>query len=228
MTTTMPINFHVERADLHFEAGFSEPEFTLFRDTAGLLSQLFKRLEPHGARLSEIRTERGAGSAADFHVLCYLFNFLMTIRIRVDRIEVICSEFNRDHAEKFSAAIVDTLGAVRSFRPELSLRAYTLVIGLHGTLDGNSTEHFLSRFAANIPSGLGPSVGSGTVMYFGPEHERQMCALTVDRSAVVQDALFVRTHVVWDAKRVESQDLPKTADAFVKQALTAMGLQLPQ
>jgi hypothetical protein len=224
----MPINFHVARADLHFEAGFSEPEFELFRDTAELSRQLFKSLEPHGARLSDIRIERGAGSAADFHVLCYLFNFWMTIRIRVDRIEIICSEFPQDYVEKFSAAIVDTLGAVHSFRPGLSFRAYALVIGLHGTLEGKSTEQFLSRFAANIPTGLGPSVGSGTVMYFGPESERQMCALTVDRSAVVQDALFVRTHVVWDAKRVESQNLPTIADAFVRQALTEIGLQLPR
>lgn len=228
MTKTMPLDFHVARADLHFEAGFSEPEFALFREPAELLRQLFKSLEPHGARLSELRIERGAGSAADYHVLCYLFNFLMTIRIRLDRIEVFCSEFPREHAEKYSAAIVDTLGAVRSFRSELSLRAYALVIGLHGTLDGISTEQFLSRYTVNIPSDLGPSVGSGMVMYFGPERERQMCALTVDRSAVVQDALFVRTHVVWDAKKVESHDLPKTADAFVTQALTAIGLRLTQ
>lgn len=224
----MPINFHVARADLYFEAGFNEPELGFFRDTAELLRQLFKSLEPHGARLSDIRVERGGGSIADFHVLCYLFNFWMTIRIRVDRIEIICSEFPQDHVEKFSAAIVDTLGAVHSFMPALSFRAYALVIGLHGTLEGNSTERFLSRFAAHIPTGLGPSVGSGTVMYFGPESERQMCALTVDRSAVVQDALFVRMHVVWDGKKVESQNLPKIADTFVRQALSDIGLQLPQ
>ncbi len=224
----MPIDFHVARADLNFEAGFSEPEFALFRDTAELLRQLFKHLEPHGARLSDIRVERGAGSTADFHILCYLFNFWMTIRIRLDRIEIICSEFPRDHAEKFSAAIVDTLRAISSFRGDLSFRAYALVIGLHGNVDGKSSEEFLSRFATNVPTGLGPSVGSGTVMYFGPANERQMCALTVDRSAVVQDALFVRTHVVWDAKRVESQNLPKIAGAFVSQALSEIGLQLPQ
>ena len=224
----MAIDFHVERADLHFEAGYNEPEFALFRDTAELLRHLFKKLEPHGAGLSDIRVERGAGSAADFHVLCYLFNFWMTIRIRVDRVEIICSVFPRDYAEKFSAAIVDTLGAISSFRGDISFRAYALVIGLHGSVDGKSNEKFLSRFATNIPTGLGPSVGTGTVMYFGPANERQMCAVTVDRSAVVQDALFVRTHVVWDAKRIESQNLPKIADVFVRQTLTEVGLKLPE
>lgn len=219
-------DFHVERADLHFEAGYNEPEFALFRDTAELLRHLFKKLEPHGARLSDIRIERGDGSAADFHVLCYLFNFWMTIRIRVDRIEIICSVFPRDYADKFGAAIVDTLDAISSFRGDISFRAYALVIGLHGSVDGNSTEKFLSRFATNIPTGLGPSVGTGTVMYFGPANERQMCAVTVDRSAIVQDALFVRTHVAWNAKKIESQNLPKIADVFVRQALTEVGLKL--
>lgn len=53
----MAIDFHVERADLHFEAGYNEPEFALFRDTAELLRHLFKKLEPHGAGLSDIRVE---------------------------------------------------------------------------------------------------------------------------------------------------------------------------
>lgn len=224
----MPINFHVGRADLHFEAGFSEPEFALFRDTPALLRQLFKSLEPHGARLSDIRIEQGGGTAADFHVLCYLFNFLMTLRIRLDHIEVICSQLPQDYVGRYGAAIVDALAAVRSYRPELSFRAYTLVTGLHGTLEGNSPKDYLSRFAANIPSGLGSSVGTGTVMYFGAEAERLMCSVTVDMSSVVQDSLYVRTHVLWDAKRVEIQALPKIGEAFVRQALIEVGLQLPQ
>ena len=224
----MPINFHVGRADLHFEAGYNEPGFALLRDHAGLISQLFKSLAPHGARLSDIRIERGGGTAADFHVLCYLFNFLMTLRIRLDRIEVICSELPQDYVGKYGAAIVDALTAVRSYRPELSFRAYALVTGLHGTLEGNSPKDYLSRFAANIPTGLGSSVGTGTVMYFGAEAERLMCSVTVDISAVVQDSLYVRTHVLWDANRVEIQALPQIGEALVRQALAEIGLQLPQ
>jgi hypothetical protein len=224
----MPINFNVGRADLHFEAGFSEPDFALFRDTPALLRQLVKSLEPHGVRLSDIRIEQGGGTAADFHVLCYLFNLLMTLRIHLDRIEVICPELPRDYVAKFGAAIVDALAGVRFYRPELRFRAYALSTGLHGTLDGKSPKDYLSRFAANIPIGLGSSVGTGTVMYFGAEAERLMCSVTVDVSSVVQDSLFVRTHVIWDAKRVEIQSLPKIGEAFVRQALTEIGLRLPQ
>jgi len=68
--------FHVEKADLLFEAAFEKPDFALLRDTSGLLEHLFRRLEPHGLRLNDLRLERGAGGLGDFHVLCYLFNYI--------------------------------------------------------------------------------------------------------------------------------------------------------
>jgi hypothetical protein len=70
----MATKFTVSQAEFQMEAGFSQAEFSLFRETNSLLDHLFKALQPHGARLADIRVETGGGSAADFNVLCYLFN----------------------------------------------------------------------------------------------------------------------------------------------------------
>ena len=83
----MGINLEVAKADLAFEAGFPQPEFGLFQDTAALLHHLFKHLEPHGLRLNDIRVERGTGNMGDQQIVCYLFNYWMTVRIRIERIE---------------------------------------------------------------------------------------------------------------------------------------------
>lgn len=224
----MGIRFDVSRADLSFEAGFSQPEFGLFRDTQALLHQLYKALEPHGIRLNDMRIERGTGSAADFHLLCYLFDFMMTLRVRVDRLEVYCSQLPEDYLERFSFAIVHALGALRAHWPALTYRAHALAINLHGLLDSVPAKEYVPRFAANIPAGLGPSMGSGTVMYFGPEGERTFSSLTVDISALVANGLYIRSYVVWDGKKVDITALPKLGQAFVKQALDQLGLQLPQ
>lgn len=219
--------FTVSQADFHLEAGFSRAEFSLFRDSSNVLDHLFKALEPHGARLTDIRIERGNGSAADLHALCYLFNYWVTLRVRIDRIEIVASQLPQEYVSKYGAAIVDALQAVRTCREDLSYRAYALAVGLHGLLEGVSVASYLADFVKNVPEGLGPSVGSGTVMYFGPVAERLLCSVTVDRSAVMPDNLFCRTHVIWDASKVTIDCLPDLAQGFVRQATNSMGLELP-
>jgi hypothetical protein len=224
----MAVKFDVSRADLSIEAGFSQPEFGLFRDTHALLDQLYKALEPYGIRLNDIRIEQGGGSAADFHLLCHLFDFMMTIRVRINRVEIYCSQLPRDYVERFGGAVVHALGALRAHQSTLQYRTHALAVSLHGVLEGVTAKDYVSRFATSIPAGLGPSVGSATVMYFGPEGDRTFSSLTVDMSALVTNGLYVRAHVVWDGKQVDIAALPKLSEGFIRHALDQVGLQLPQ
>ena len=223
----MATKFTVSQAEFQLEAGFSQAEFSLFRDTNGFLDHLFKALQPHGARLADLRVETGGGSAADFNVVCYLFNYWVTLRVRIDRIEMVGSQMPQDYVHKYGAAIVDALLSVRNYHQNLKYRAYTLNVGLHGSLEGGSVKKYISNFVKNVPDGLGPSAGNGAVMYFGPLGERLLCSVIIDRSTTVPDGLFCRTSVVWDATKVKIEDLPELANRFVRETLGQLGLELP-
>jgi len=219
--------FAVSQAEFQLEAGFSQAEFSLFRETNNFLDHLFKALQPHGARLADLRVETGGGSAADFNVLCYLFNYWVTLRIRIDRIEMVGSQMPQDYVHKYGAAIVDALLAVRNYHQNLKYRAYTLNVGMHGLLEGGSVKKYISNFVKDVPQGLGPSAGNGAVMYFGPVGERLLCSVIIDRSTTVPEGLFCRIYVVWDANKVEIEGLPDVANRFVREALSQVGLELP-
>jgi len=221
------IKIAVEKSDLAFEAGFPKPEFALFRDGGALLDRLYTRLEPYGLKLADIRFERGS-SVGEQHFLIYLFNYWMTIRIRVERIEVQCSELPRNLVEKFKAATVDVLRAVKEQLPGISFRAFAVAVGIHAKLEGRSARDFLGQFVVGVPKGLGPSTGSGAIFYFGPEGQRLFATVTADVSAVVADGLFVRVHSAWDAGRIAPEALGETAEVFVRQALESLDLQLPE
>jgi hypothetical protein len=223
----MAIKFTVSQAEFQLEAGFSQAEFSLFRDTNSFLDHLFKALQPHGARLADIKVETGAGSAADFNVVSYLFNYWVTLRVRIDRIEMIGSQMPEDYVQKYGAAIVDALLSVRNYHQNLEYRAYTLNVGLHGSLEGSSIKKYISHFVKNVPEGLGPSASNGAVMYFGPVGERLLCSVIIDRSTTVPEGLFCRTSVVWDASKVKIEDLPELANRFVREAVGQIGLELP-
>jgi hypothetical protein len=220
------IKLEVKKADLAVEAWLPQPEFTLFRDGAALLDRLYRRLERHGLRLTDIRLERGTGSLGDQHFLVYLFNYLMTVRIRVERIEVQCSDLPRDHLDAFQAAMVDVLGAVKDHRPDLSFRTFAIALGLHAHLEGTAVRDYLSRFVVNNPTGVGPPAGSGVVFYFGPEGDRLLSTITADASAMIREGLYLRIHGVWDAGRVAPDALGKIAEAFLRRGIDSLGLQL--
>jgi len=223
----MANKFTVSQAEFQLEAGFSQAEFSLFRETNSLLDHLFKALQPHGARLADIRVETGGGSAADFNVLCYLFNYWVTLRVRIDRIDIVGSQLPQDYVHKYGAAIVDALQSVRNYHQNLKYRTYTLSVGMHGSLESESVKNYISNFVKNVPDGLGPTAGNGIIMYFGPVGERLLCSVTIDRSTIVPDGLFCRTYVVWDANKVEIERLTELANRFVRETVSQMGLELP-
>lgn len=222
----MPISLQVDRADVGLDAGFERPDFALFRDTAELLQHLFRRLEPHGLSLGDLRVEHGTGSVADFHVLVSLFNFAMTIRVRVERVEVVFSRLRKEHVQGFKAAAVSALTAIREHRPDLTFRAFNLGLALHGRPEGVSSKEYLSRFASNAPTDFGPVTANGAVFYYGPDADRLLGSLTLDASALVPDGVYLRIQVTWDGRKVGLEALPALSDMFVRRAVEGLGLQL--
>jgi len=218
----------VERSELSFEAGFSQPEFSLFSNVAPLLQRLYARLQPHGLKLTDLRLERGTGGVAEQNVLFYLFDYWMTVRIRVERIEIHCSTVpNREYVDKFKAAMVDVLRAVQELKPDFLFRAYAVAVDVHAKLEGQSVRDYLAQFVANIPKGLGSSTGNGAVFYFGPEGDRLLSSVTVDPSALIPEAVFAKVHGLWDASKVTAEVLSGNAEAFIRQGLDSLGLQVP-
>jgi hypothetical protein len=221
------VKIKVQRSDLSFEVGFPQPEFGLLREVSTVLQHVYTRLQPHGLKLADIRVERGTGDVADYHLLCRLFDYVMTIRIRVDRIEVICSTLpNPEALQKYKAATLDLLRAIKDVKSDVSYRAFAMAVNIHAKLEGQSVREYLSSFVSNIPKGLGAPAGNGVAFYFSPEGDRTLATLTLEHSAVVADALFVRIHAVWDPNKAQLEALTGSlAEQFVYQALKSLGLE---
>ena len=102
-----------------------------------------------------------------------------------------------------------------------------MALELHGKLEGQATRDYLAGFVSKVPQNLGPLMGSGAIFSFGPEGDRLLSSIIADVSAVVQGAIYLRIHGLWDAGKIEPASLPGVADAFVHQALEGLGLSLP-
>jgi hypothetical protein len=214
----------VIHAELRFDASYTRPAFDLF-ESRNSLGVLFKYLAPHGLRLADLRTEAANGNIGEQHLNCSLFNYLMNIKIRTEGVEIFCSQLPRDHVSQFDAAIVDVLKAIKEGSPTLAFGAFSTAIGLHGKLQGQNARDYLATLTTTPPEGLGPSTGSGSVFYFGPEGDRLLSSITADVSIVVRDGLYLRISGTWDPAKVTIDTLGQTTKTFVNDALANMNLQ---
>lgn len=222
----LALGLGVSRAELNIDATFPQPAFGLLRDMPKLLETLFGKLSLYGLRLQDLKPERSAETAADVNVACFLFNNRMIARVRLDKVEMYCSELTEESLPSYRAAVVDVLKAVQIHAPDVTFGLYTVALGLHGMLDGAPVREFLRRFVGNVPNGLGPVTGNGAVVYFGPDGDRLFSSVTMDLSAAVADALYFRSYAIWDGKKCQVTELPDRIAKFVRQALDAVGLDV--
>ena len=220
--------FVILQSDLSFEAHFGTPAFDVFRDPEGLHRALHEKLSPYGLRLADMKYERGT-TLADVRLVCFLHNFSWTANIRAEQVDLQCFDLRDGHRQEVKDVALSLLEAVTSQVRSTAVRTYTLALAFHVSLTGLDTRSFLLRFVQNAPD-LGPLVGSGAAFYFGslPEAGLVTSTVTMDRSAVIPDGLFLRLHSVWDAATVQAHALPDSAEKQLARTLTALGLVAPE
>ena len=224
----MPDRFVVSRSDFTFEALYQRADLNVFgRSQTELLTTLFDTLGPHGLKLSDMKLERGTGTLGELHVLCAnLANYVLAIRVRIDRVEATCSFLTVQNRELVYGAIADALKAVRT-RISSDYHAFSLSLNLHGIIESLDSKKYLAGYVEKRPD-MGPIAGTAVAFYFGPAEDRLSSTLTLDVSAVVPGALYVRPQATWDAGLVTVERLQERAVAFVRSALLSVGLELPE
>ncbi len=221
----MALRMLLAQGDSMLQSEFVEPAFDIFQNPSSL-GALFSGLSKYGLRLNDLRLET-AGTLGDFSVLGYLFSFAVSVRIRLDRIEIQCMNLKQVGATTLDHVVVDAFKAVKLARPSLAFKTHVLGLNLHGSLEGVTTLEFLSKYAAAGPDGIGPRIGNGVVFYFGPEGPRLTSSLTLDLSIHVPDGLFLRVHSTWDGQKLEAMELPIGARGYVASVLKSLELESP-
>lgn len=213
----------MQKADLTIDAPLPEPRFRLFEDEPAFLETVFRRLGPHGLRLGDIRIDHGAPLADQ--ISCHLINYWMTVRFKLDRVEIVCSELPRNYLEAFSSAIPQALSVAMDLKPSVHFSGITTNIGLHGTIDNRDSREYLKTYVRTPPLGLGPDIGNGVVYYFGAEEGRVNGSALIDMSAVIPGGVFVRVYAAWDGAKVPIPELFQAGQSFVDRVLASFAVE---
>src|SRR5437867_115010 len=118
----------------------------------------------------------------------YLLEYVMTVRVRLDRADIYCIPLTEDNKKPIIAAATDTFNVVRE-SVDGGYRAYAISMNIHGVLEDQSTKDFLARLVVPAPAAVGGTVGNGVAYYFAPVGERIASALTLEPSALITKGL---------------------------------------
>jgi len=176
--------------------------------------------------MADIKPERGDGSLGDATFTYSLLGLFVSLRVRFERVEVLCSDLSQINRAQLSDVAIGTLEAIQSRPTAPKFGTYTLAFGVHGSPVGMSRKEFVSRFSKDGPAFKGGSLGSGTVFYYGAEAEQVAASVTIDLSGILPEGVYLRFNVVWDASKVGVRDLPALGEKFLRDAIESMGLTI--
>ena len=221
----MPFKFVVSRSDVTVEAAYRQPAFGMFGDAVGLFPRLLSRLSSHGLKLSDMKMERGSGSLGEVHLFFYLLDYLLTVRIRLDRVEIYCSILTEENKKRVVTAAVDTFDCLRQTIGG-EYRAYAMSMNIHGLLENQSAKAFLRRLVTAPPADVS-IIGNAVAYYFSPVDDRSASSITFDVSATAADGLYARPQATWDATRLPLEQWAERAEEFVRRTLGSFGIEVP-
>jgi len=216
-------NLEIRRQQLTLQAQFANPVFDLFTELPRLVQHLFRTFAGYNIRLADVKMDSAAESLGQVN-LQMSWPDLATVRLFFERIDL-TSVYPPFLGYRDGALVADLLDAVVGYSPEISYRAFVVTQEIHGALDLPSRD-FLSRFSATPPTTLGPSLGSGTVFYFGAGENRLAGSLALDFSRVVEDGLFLKLVVIYDAAQVKPTEILTVSRSQLSALFNEIGLEL--
>ena len=217
--------FEIRQEQISLQAHFVKPAFGLLKDVPHLAEHLFEALDSYGIRLADckmVSTDENFGEVN----LQIALRSLATARLFLDHIDLTSAYLPFLNEFRDGSFTTDLLRSIQDYSPGVSYRAFAVTQEIHGSLIGTSLKDFLIRFSAEAPKTLGPSLGSGTVFYFGATENRLTGSLALDFSRIVEGGLFLKVAILFDATQVEPRDLLVIFRAQVSSLVEEIGLDL--
>ncbi|MEK6804381.1 MAG: hypothetical protein AABZ34_17230 [Nitrospirota bacterium] len=217
----------VHQAEVVYQAHFGLPVFTLLGQAAVDLHQaMYLALQPFGLGLQDMQVQTGAKDFSELQATYWLLRLNTTVRVYLDRVEVNCSSVHSSVEQVYRQIVVVATDVAQRTIPESAYKSFTIQLALHGIMQTMSVDDFIAKQfnEANTPSGAGKLIGRGLVYYFGEEKEREFSSLLIEKSARIQDGIFLRGSVTLKGNDIIISRLPDIAEANLKAMIGSTGM----
>lgn len=184
---------------LSFTAGFAEPVFELAHAGPALQRAVFHALrdfEMDLAGLQEIGTQAGPAS---WHLSVSFLSFRANLEVRVSGFKVTFLNKLAREAALLEKVLLAVESAVLRAAPHASVSQREFVHQVHCQVTGSGLQERIPPCPGTLPAPLGDPAGNGIALYFTDPSFSGPSNVVLDRSALLDQGLFVQVGCGFDA-----------------------------
>lgn len=217
----------VRQADLAYYAVLEPPPFALGGRWVELQSAMYAHLRRFKLRLSDIKVESTTANPGDLAIVCWMDNYGVLARYRLDRVEVWSSNPRlAANTALVKDMVVQTMEVLRSVSPDTSVTVHSVNASIHGTLPGQcEVAARIASYVTKRPDGLPPLTPSGVSFLCEFPSGQGQGSIILEQSTLVPGGAFLRVMSEHIGSLSEGEALDRATEFF--QAATArLGLEV--
>ncbi len=206
-------------------AFFDRVLFELSQGSYLLQEKLFATLENHGLKLEEIQVENAFAGPGNWSLSMKFLSFRAELLLKVDRYEITLLNPGLGERDVITNILQSIEGAIKVCN-EVAMKARHFVYFAHYDVPGGF-QSITSRFAANLPDGLGDVTGHGLSLYLREPSFSDEATVVLDKSITVPQGLFLTMRCSFKSEF----DLERSAGNFYTYLTKVLGvfdLTVPQ
>jgi hypothetical protein len=222
MKDKSPYLYHPGRVEIAYEVSFGSPVFELPSKNVQLLRALYEAINPRFPINIGSMTAQGGNSLGDVKVRIFLFNNNALLDVDVQRMAGTFTNItNRDDVGVVRDCLLLAEDAWKKTFPEVEFLQSSFELRCHLTIDGGEDAVFevinqLMKPPSPIDIGA-PYQGAAIVLNYAHEKEKWQSSLTLDRSHLLTEGLFIHLRATYDCygefKSFQAQEAHLTAVA---------------
>ena len=185
--------FNIVQSEAELEVRFQPRLWSLVHNVPRLYEALLSSLAVCQLSPNDLRPE-GSGTVGGSSLTFWLFNFNVSVTIRLEGFSVRCNQLTNVSREQLVQVVDGIVMALGQAIDGLSILGSTVAYSGHGEVDGLQGSEVIGRFIKAGPAveGFGENNGAGAAFYYGEAAPLLSSALTVDVSRVVVGGIFLR------------------------------------
>jgi len=214
-------NLSCDSGSLVFTAAFAEAAFELPQSSHHLQEALFRALSPLGLQVENIQQVGAFAGPGNWSLSLSFLSFRAALKVGVTAAEVTFLNPSRGDSDVLKTVFRSLESALNQTLITIDTRH--LIFHGHFRLP-SGYRSVMTRFSGPSPAGLGELSGSGVGFYFQDPLFSDEASVVLDKSALVQDGLYVQTRCQFASSAFDLDTALNNYAAYLDRVMNLLGL----
>jgi hypothetical protein len=211
-----------------YEGRFTTPRFALLGNPIPVYDRLLKQLGNEGATLDSLKFD--AASIGTANISCTLANQNVTVRFRIDRLEIAFLRLNQLTRARAASILQKSWAVLHEVDDQVRFSEQTVALTVYGTIEGAKYDDLLRRYVTGAVFELGEGTTGGVLLYVPADSSRKWKpgSILLDRIVGSEEAFVLKVTAGFAGDGISVDQLPQQLNDYVSYHLDRLGLVLSE